>query len=464
VRGRPWSLALSLLATTLGIVLAGLVASFLLLLSRAPERVHAECESAMDLARRLVRSAEASTFGVPAADRLLATVAALREIRHLEVEMQGVAAVGQSAQAGVGPGWRPPELPNGAAAARERAEEVPGWLLRWMGRAVADIPPLRVGHHPLIGTVIVHPRPYDEAREFWDELQTAIAYHLTLFLLVSVLLCFVVQRGLAPLRELQAAFERLGRGDYTRPVREDVPGELRAIHAAFNHTAGLLECAQRERESLSRQLLRLQEEERAAIARELHDELAPYLFCIRLDASSNLALEDDTPMAEVREAFAAIDANVAQIQARIRDLLQRLRPVDIDVHGWPEALVTLLDGFRARFPQIDFGLDAEGLDAIDDDTLRVSIYRVVQECLTNAVRHAGAGRVRVLLCCRSEGPDGAGLAITVEDDGRGPPAPTAWGRGLTGMRERLQALGGALEVEGASPRGTRVSGRVPLPR
>ncbi len=459
--GRTWSLAFSMLATTLGIVLLGLIASFLLLLSQAPGRVHAECESAMDLARRLIRSAERSTFGAPAADRLHDTILALREFRHLEVQIQGGTGLGAAAQAGAS---GPLLLPHdNQSSVRRPPQEVPAWLLGWMGRAVRDIPPLRVGHHPLIGTVLVHPQPYDEAREFWEELRVAIGYHLMLFLLVSIVLFLVIQRGLRPLRELQAAFERLGRGDFSRPVVEDVPAELRAIHVSFNHTAQLLEHAQREHASLSRQLLRLQEEERASIARELHDELAPYLFCIRLDASSNLALEDETPMEEVRETFASIDENVSQIQARIRDLLHRLRPVDIDVHGWPEALVTLLDGFRTRFPCIDFDLDADGLDVVSDDTLRVSIYRIVQECLTNVVRHADAERACVAVRCLPQAVGGPGIEIEVTDDGRGPPAQTAWGRGLIGMRERAQALGGSLDVLAASPRGTRVMGRIPLP-
>jgi len=455
-RGRPWSLALSMFATTLGTVLAGLIASFLLVLYQAPARVQAECESAMDLARRLIHAAERAPAGAQGADRLLSTVLALREIRHLEVEMQGIEPQVRPAQGGA--------ARHGLAAREARIEgDVPVWFLAWMGNAVADIVPLRVGHHPVVGAIIVHPQPYDEAREFWDELQVVVGYHLTLFLLVSVLLFVVIRRGLWPLRELQAAFDRLGRGDFSHPVREDVPGELQAIHAAFNHTAGLLQHLLGERETLSRQLVRLQEEERTAIARELHDELAPFLFCVRLDASTNLTIGDDTPMEEIRDAFASIDANVAQIQGRIRDLLQRLRPVDIDVHGWPEALVTLLDGFRSRFPQIAFHLEADGLEAVIDDTARVSVYRMVQECLTNVVRHAQAHAVWVRVHCAPDQQAPAVLEIQVQDDGRGPPAEAVWGRGLTGMRERLQALGGSLQVAPASPHGTRVTGRLPLP-
>jgi two-component system, NarL family, sensor histidine kinase UhpB len=450
---RPWSLAFSMFAATLGTVVAGGVLSFALALHQAQGRVHAECESSMDLARRLLMVAEETAWSGSESDRVLATVLALREIRHLKVDLHAGSTVSmESATARRG-------LPGGV---QQHGHGIPRWFLAWMEAAIRDIEPLVIDTLPATGTIVVSAQAGDESEEVWNDLRASFGHHVVLLILVSLLLIFVIRRGLRPLQSLQSAFGSLAAGDFSASVTEHVPAELHDIHAGFNRTARLLETSMRDRQMLSRRLVGLQEEERSAIARELHDELAPYLFCVRLDASAHLAVHDDTPMDEIREVFSSIDGNVAQIQMRIRELLQRLRPVDIDVHGWPEALEALLENFRTRFSDIEFRLEQEGLDALKEDTVCVSLYRVVQECLTNAVRHAHASHVCVTARCRSSDSIGAEVEVVVEDDGEGPPSRVRWGRGLTGMRERMQALGGVLAVAQAVPRGTRVIGRFPL--
>jgi signal transduction histidine kinase len=197
-----------------------------------------------------------------------------------------------------------------------------------------------------------------------------------------------------------------------------------------------------ELEQLTRLLLRVQEDERRRLARDLHDEAGQVLSAVKIE------LELDGR----NEAGALVGRALAQV----RDLSNLLRPSALDDLGLTPALQALTSDV-ADHARLDVALQAGDLGGALPPDLEVVIYRVVQEALTNVVRHAEARHVRVCV----ERRDGD-IVVAVEDDGRGLDGSRLPQLGLLGMRERVTALGGRLEVGARAQGGTRVEATMPL--
>ena len=215
---------------------------------------------------------------------------------------------------------------------------------------------------------------------------------------------------------------------------------------------------QRELRELSARVLEAREEEKTIIARELHDELGQLLTALKMDLDW---LRERIPSGETADKASQMDTVLNRTVASVRRIAADLRPLMLDDLGLADAAAWLVEdfttrsGIRCRLDQSD----GDALDQIERD-IATTIYRALQESLTNVARHSAARNAWVLL--RLE--DGV-LRLEVEDDGRGmPPATLASSRslGLKGMRERVHYHGGVLEVGGAPRGGTRVKVRVPL--
>ncbi|MGH8585480.1 MAG: ATP-binding protein, partial [Gammaproteobacteria bacterium] len=167
---------------------------------------------------------------------------------------------------------------------------------------------------------------------------------------------------------------------------------------------------------------------------------------------------------EIPDSLAAIEHTVAELQGRIRAILRRLRPQGLDELGLDQALRDLVETWRSRQGHTDWAIETSGLRDDLDDTLRVTIYRIVQECLTNVARHAGAcqASVRVTIVNTATVAANRIVEIQVEDDGKGMAPEVPFGLGLTGIEERVQALGGALTLMKRHPQGLCVRARIPF--
>jgi signal transduction histidine kinase len=194
-------------------------------------------------------------------------------------------------------------------------------------------------------------------------------------------------------------------------------------------------------EQLTRLLLEAQENERRRIARELHDEAGQVLTALKIELDL--------------EGRGAASAMVARALEQVRDLGNLLRPSVLDDLGLAPALRGLVEDFsrRTRIPATLEG--AETLPPLEAET-EVVIYRIVQEALTNVARHAGARSARVSLA------NGAGgVRVQVADDGRGLSGPPEFHLGLLGMRERVTAIGGRLEIQGRPGEGVTIEATLP---
>jgi signal transduction histidine kinase len=201
----------------------------------------------------------------------------------------------------------------------------------------------------------------------------------------------------------------------------------------------------------------IREEERAHIARELHDDLGQLLATLRVDMT--LLLQQPVADEATRELLTGMDARLMSAITSLRRIASNLRPRALDEGGLYFALQSLRNDFEGRHG-IDCVLDARECELVLNDRYSTAIFRIVQESLTNIARHAGASKVRIAL------RRGRGLLhVTIEDDGRGiarsdMEKPSSFG--LLGMRERVWAIRGDIDISG-SPRGTRIAIHLPLP-
>lgn len=270
-----------------------------------------------------------------------------------------------------------------------------------------------------------------------------------LVLAVDLLL---VRRTLAPLRRLTAV---MGTIDPRQPGRrldadEASDSEVAALTQAFN---GMLDRLETERRDTAQRALRAEEDERLRIGRELHDEIGQTLTAVAIHAERAA----HGPPAATAPALEQIAATIRESLGDVRRIAHELRPEALEELGLVNALISLCSrvATQSGLP-VDRQLDG-GLPPLNGETELV-IYRVAQEALTNALRHARATRLALALTT-----DADNVVLTVRDDGAGMPAlPLSGGRGLEGMRERALLVAGELRVASSSSGGTEIVLRVPL--
>ncbi|MFT3916258.1 MAG: sensor histidine kinase [Anaeromyxobacteraceae bacterium] len=220
-----------------------------------------------------------------------------------------------------------------------------------------------------------------------------------------------------------------------------------------------LERAYERLRDLSRRLEAVREDERRRIARELHDEIGQELTAAKINLQ--LLKRPSTPAPKVASLTDTIGL-LDRLIARVRGISLDLRPPLLDERGLRVALEGWLEAVRRRSGiQMRIELPA-GLDRYPPD-VEITVFRVVQEAVTNVLRHAAAKELAV-----SVGEEGSALVVVVSDDGAGFDVPAMRSRseagghlGLAGMQERVELMGGTLEIASAPGKGTRVSMRLP---
>ena len=287
----------------------------------------------------------------------------------------------------------------------------------------------------------------DQRRQF-----LVLALALVLTLVVNM---WLLRRRFEPLERLLDTMERI---DLSRPGRrveldEHMAGgatDVQRLVAAFHK---MLERLEGERRRSGELVLKVQEEERRRVARDLHDEVNQALtaLLLRLEAASQNAPPE--LKAEIDETKQLANRAMGELL----DLARQLRPAALDDHGLAAALASQTRDYDRRgAARTTFEVD-QGLGELPQE-VEVVIYRVAQEALTNAARHSGARHVDVRL-----GRIDSHVVLRVADDGKGFTfAEETKGLGLSGMRERALLVDGRLEVDSRPGRGTTVRLEVPL--
>jgi len=215
----------------------------------------------------------------------------------------------------------------------------------------------------------------------------------------------------------------------------------------------LLDARIREISGLATYLQGLAEKDKAEIARTLHDELGGLLTAAKMDLSW---LQSRVHAPELQERLAQLGSVLDEAMDLKRRVVDDLRPSLLDHFGLPTALRTFVDATCLKAGLlVDIDL-ADAAQTLPRDTA-IAVFRIVQEGLTNIIRHGAATHVRLTM---TAGP--RGFALLLSDDGRGfEPAATRQTFGLMGMRQRVRAFGGTLTIESATGHGTTLHVEVP---
>lgn len=216
-----------------------------------------------------------------------------------------------------------------------------------------------------------------------------------------------------------------------------------------------------ENQRLAQQYMDMQEYERKALARDLHDELGQYLNVIKLDAVSIRDAEQPTSLLVTGAARAMIE-NVDRVYGVVASLIRQLRPVGFDELGVAAALEHCVNDWRARLPDATIDLSIEASFDSLGEIRSLALFRLVQEALTNVARHSRATQVRIRIVARQE-PDAPEIVdVSIADNGRGTDFGTPrTGLGLVGMRERVAAFGGSLKLASHPGGGFKIMASLP---
>jgi two-component system sensor histidine kinase UhpB len=331
-------------------------------------------------------------------------------------------------------------------------DPAPGWFESLMTPPPLSARiPINLPGFPCV--VVLTSDPLNEIAEVWNNARNAFLTMLFFCVTTMALVSVAFAYAFGFLRRFQAGLSEVAQGRYD--VRLDTKGapELAALAQGFNHMAGQLAAYADSNQRLERQIQTVQEEERAGIARDLHDEVGPYLFAIQVDA--NAAAKSSDP--KTRELGGTIRDAVLHIQRHVSDILRQLRPANDLEFGLESAIADLVQFWSRRYPAIRFDSTiAPGL-ALERRS-EEAIFRIVQESLSNAVRHGKPRTIRIAIAQETDG-----IAVCVEDDGGGLKQSGAGlsSMGLAGMENRVRALNGKFGIENLEGRGVRVRALLP---
>lgn len=319
------------------------------------------------------------------------------------------------------------------------------------------------------GVFVVAGLPYDRVqgtanRAFYRTLVGLVL--VTIFAIASAI--FAAELSiLRVLRALTRAVRRFGEGDLT--ARAPMPrshGELRELAVSFSQMADALAARQREaREAqdrlraLSHRLQAARDEEAGRIARELHDELGQILTGLKMELSRvRRVLPGNGPQAGGEQALVEMSEQIDRAIDSVRRISSELRPPVLDRLGLAAALDWLARDCEAK-AGLAILLNVSNIEEPIHGLVSTAVFRIVQEALTNVVRHAGASLVTVELAGEEKV-----LSLTIHDDGKGIDPAAAEGPrslGILGMRERVRLLGGSFRLEGKPGGGTTILVQVP---
>lgn len=334
-------------------------------------------------------------------------------------------------------------------------EEPPAWFVRLLDISSVLNEPKRkniILNGRFIGELVITPDPSFELREIWDDTSGLLAIVGLFGLSVLLFVYWTVRATFKPVKQIIHGLNQIERGEYQSRLPGFEQVELSEISDKFNSMASTLEQSIRNNHRLTQQIIHLQEEERKKLARDLHDEIGQYLTAVHVDASALVAAKK---LSVARESAQAIAQITRQMMVTIQDILARLRPRVLDELGLSLALAELIHHWHDRNRGIMVVNAISNHLSQHDESVSVTVYRILQECLTNISKHAAATRVTIEVTESEQG-----LYLLVEDDGRGfDTSVQSRGYGLAGMQERVEGLMGSMNISSAPGRGTRIEVR-----
>ena len=369
------------------------------------------------------------------------------------------------------------------ASAYKAGRSAPAWY------AALVAPQVQTRELPVgAGRLVVRPDASRAVLDGWDELGTAMTIALIGFVLSNLLLLALTRQALRPLLQITEGLNAMERGRYDVRLPPLPTREMAHIGQSFNRMAAAVAGSVQAREAEARARAELAEnraltgiiqrrieQERGAIARELHDELGQQVTAIKAIGLS-IAQRTAAIDAQSEQAARLVMKTADDIYDVLHLMIPRLRPLALDRFGLADALDDMVSDWRAQHPQMQFDAHTTGLPAGLPEPIATAAYRIVQEAVNNAIRHAGATRIAIAIDLEEarkqadNRPDddhaatGRCVRVAVTDNGCG--LPQDWARaghfGLLGMQERAELIGGRFDLRRPASGGVEVVAWLPF--
>ena len=415
---------------------------------QARNAVDKEVDSSINLAVQLIK------FGFSQASRAetdwLPQFNALKETRHLSIQLKApsgeIISIAHKNQ-----------LTN-------HQEKPPQWFIKLVeGKYPKAERPITTYDGKQL-TLIIQANPLDEITEVWQE---SLGFFGSLFLLtlltfLAVNLAF--NKALKSIAIIVNALKIIETGQYQQKLPDFSILEYDNIAKAINHMTGELNASQQENRALTQHSLEIQEDERQRLSQELHDELGQSLTAIKVMAAT-AGRSQAGPMGtrtDIKQVTDAIVSICDHLMTVVRSMMHQLHPLVLTELGLKATMEDLLNHWALRNPALKLTIDCP--DEVDtlEQKIAIQVFRIVQECLTNIVRHAHAKQAIISLEIVHPSTVRA-LRLRVTDDGQGCAAEMIkTGFGLLGMRERVNSLGGELTIQTGPQQGMSITASIPL--
>ncbi|MDD5228519.1 MAG: histidine kinase [Methylococcales bacterium] len=406
---------------------------------QARRSVQDEMQSSIHLAVQLI------TFNLSqtnARTEWLAQLNSLKETRHLRIQLKEpsgqVLNVSQSTV---------PRIPSNP----------PKWFVNLVASSPIQIERTLITNDGQALIVLIEANPLNEISEAWQE---SVAFFGLLFLLIALIFLVIhvfFKRILKTITVIVKGLERVELGDYQNYLPSFSSDEMNRIGWAINRLIEKLNTSQQENRALTQHNLTIQENERQRLAQELHDELGQSLTAIKVMTVA-IARAENTQNSLIKQSTEAVIEICDHLMAVVRSMMQQLHPLVLTELGLKAALDDLINHWHTRHPDllIHFNCD-EAVESLPE-TISIHIFRIVQECLTNIVRHAQANQASIDLTIEKNQ-----LSLTISDNGQGCENQNIKnGFGLLSMRERIRSLNGDFFIETKPKNGMTIRVNIPL--
>lgn len=431
-------------------VLIILVAGSLLVGFNARRSVATEIESSVLLASSLIESGMAlEDASEDSFLRWLDKFLAVSESRHLKVTVASLSPINETG--------------DGEALSLS-VPDVPDWFIEAVRPETLTIRQTISRPNGTAILLFVEADPRDEIAEAWGEAVDVFGLIAAMAAIIFVVVTVTVERAFKPVSRIITGLDRLENGHFQERIPPFSSPEFSRIANAINHTAGVLEKSRRDNQVLRQHSLEVREEERRFLAHELHDEFGQSLSAVKVVAVS---LKNGKLGEQSLPALGSIIETCDHLFFVLRHMMRQLHPLILDELGLKAALDNMVESWP--FGQAGIRVNHDADPAIDSISRkhRIHVFRIVQECLTNILKHADATLVDIYIGLTGEGPAGCGqnLELEIRDDGVGfdPRAITA-GFGLRGIRERVEGLSGELSIRAVCGDGVTIRVEFPFHR
>ncbi|MDF1583401.1 MAG: histidine kinase [Methyloprofundus sp.] len=425
-----------LLIALLILILGGSIAIW-----QARNSVNKEVDASVNLALQLIKLS-AGTMTTDAT-KWLYRLSALEQTRHLNIQLKK-------------PSGQVLDITGHQQNRDNNQDKPPKWFVNLVA---SDYPKVEYPIKTLDDTqmmLIIQANPLDEITEAWHESIAFFGSVVALVLLAFLAVQMVFNKALNAIATIVSSLQSIETGNYKKKLPDFATQEYDNIARAINHMIDVLENTQQQNRSLTQHSLKIQEEERQFLAQELHDELGQSLTAIKV-MSAAAAHQGSNTEAITREISTICD----YLMTVVRSMMQQLHPLILTELGLAATLEDLVNLWSERHPTMNLSLDYDD-EVIEQLSKEATIqtYRIIQECLTNIVRHAQATEVIISL---HRATDSAQLHLCISDNGQGcHPEQITSGFGLLGIQERIKSLAGDFDLQSEPGQGMTINAYIPL--